>query len=285
MRILFAVDDQAYSSAIVSEAARISANTWADITILTVQPSKNEPDENKAAILRQYKDIFLSSIEGGGFPYYTPSTEEDFEKTSNGWQGNQGSGEGSKLCLLKIRSGNTDQEIVNEASDGDYDLVIIGGSNPDCQWKGESFNLPQKVAEEAACSVLVIKRLRPTGKIICCLDQSQISQESLEMINQLVTLHQADLKIIGLTGPKGLSGKGNVEVQMSEILNYYTARDINAWITLVENKALEDFIASASRDGIMAVWMGKKSIFTKLFSQNLVEKLIGSSQSSVLILR
>ena len=72
---------------------------------------------------------------------------------------------------------------------------------------------------------------------------------------------------------------------MANILNYYTARDINAWITLVEKNALEDFISSASRDGIMAVWMGKKSMFDKLFSQNLVEKLIGNSQSSVLILR
>ena len=285
MRILFAVDDQMYSGAIVPEAARISANTWADITMLTVQPSDSELSEKKAEFLRQYKDIFLSSIEGGGFPYYTPSSKESFEKTTEGWQGTQGSGDGSKSCLLKIRCGNTAKEIINETGEGDYDLVILGGSSPDCQWKGEAFNLPQKVAEEAACSALVIKRLRPASKIIGCLDQSQVSQESLEMINQIVTLHQADLKIIGLTGPKGLKGKGDVEAQMANILNYYTARDINAWITLVEKNALEDFISSASRDGIMAVWMGKKSMFDKLFSQNLVEKLIGNSQSSVLILR
>jgi len=285
MRILFAVDDQAYSGSIVPEAARISANTWADITLLTVQPSSSRLDENKADILRNYKDIFLSSIEGGGFPYFASSDQEDFEKISVGWQGCQGSGDGSKLCLLKIRTGDTAREIINEASEGEYDLVIIGASSPDCQWKGESLDLPQKVAEESACSVLVIKRLRPTDKIIGCLDQSQISQESLEMINQLVTLHQADLKIIGLTGPKGLSGKGNVEAQMNDILNYYTARDINAWITLVEKQALENFVSSASRDGIMAIWLGKKSMFAKLFSQNMVEKLIGNSQSSVLILR
>jgi len=285
MRILFAVDDQTYSASIVMEAAKLSANVWADITILSVQSSADELDENCADMLREYKTKFLNHFDGEGFPYYKPLEKEEFEKVGDGWQGKQNRGDGSKLCSLKIRCGDTIKEIINEAKDQDFDLIILGCSKPDCQWKGEVFNLPQKVAQEAGCSVLVIKNIRPTRDIIGCLDQSQISQESLEMINQLVTLHQADLKIIGLTSSRGLSGKGDVEAKIGDIFNYYVAREINVWITLVEKQDLEDFVAKASREGIMAVWMGKKSIFEKLFSQNLVEKLVNTSQSSVLILR
>jgi len=285
MRILFAVDDQNYSASIILEAAKLSANVWADITILSVQSSDNQLDEKRADMLREYKKRFLDHFDGEGFPYYKPSIKEEFEMVNDGWLGDQNRGDGSKLCSIKIRGGDTFREIINEARDLDFDLIILGGSSPDCQWKGEVFNLPQKVAQEAGCSVLVIKKIREANNIIGCLDQSQISQESLEMINQLVTLHQADLKIIGLKGPKGLSGKGDVEAKIGDIFNYYTARDINVWITLVEKQDLEDFVAKASREGIMAVWMGKKSIFEKLFSQNLVEKLVNTSQSSVLILR
>lgn len=285
MRILFVVDDQPYSASIVTEASKIAANTWADVTIMTVQNGSGEPEKAKADFLRGYKKKFLDQIAEDGFPYATPSGTEEFIQVEGGWQGNQSSRDGSKSCTLKIRNGNTLKEIIQEAQSQECDLIIIGGSSLDCQWNEEVLNLPQRVAEEAACSVLVIKETRVVKTIIGCLDQSQISQESLEMINQLVTHHQADLKIIGLTGPKGLSGKGDIEGKMGDILSYYNARDINAWIKLVESNNLEEYVATASKDGIIAVWMGKKSIFGKLFSANLVEKLVSSSQSSVLILR
>jgi len=285
MRILLAVDDQTYSAAIINEAAKLSANTWADVTILTVQKGKGDLDPQKAESLRTYKQGFLDLINGDGFPYSWPAGKEEFRKTADGWLGTQSSRDGSKSCALKVRSGDSCKEIINEAKEQDYDLVIIGASEVDCQWQGEALNLPQRVAEDAGCSVLVIKKPHASNRIIGCLDQSQISQDSLEMINQLVTQHDADLQIIGLTGAKGLSGKGDIEGKMGDILTYYTARKINAWIKLVENNDLEEYVAKASKEAIIAVWMGKKSVFGKLFSQNLVEKLVTSSQSTVLILR
>jgi nucleotide-binding universal stress UspA family protein len=285
MKILFAVDNQPYSASSVSEVAKIAANTWADVTLLTVQPGKSEPEREKVATLREYKKTFLKHISEDGFPYAMPSGTEEFTQTEDGWLGKQSNRNGSKSLTIKIRRGNALKEITQEALSQESDLIIIAGSPDDCQWQGEILNLPQRVAEGASCSVLVIKETRFAKTLIGCLDQSQISQESLEMINQLVTYHQADLKIIGLTGPKGLSGKGDVEGKMGDILSYYNARNIKAWITLVENTNLEEYISKASKEGIIAVWMGKKSIFRKLFSENLVEKLISSSQSSVLILR
>lgn len=287
MRILLAVDDQAYSTQIIPEVANLSANTWADITILSVQTAKGELDNNRAELLRDYKDKFLAQVnDEEGFPYHKPTGKEDFVQVTGGWKGLQPSREGSKSCSLKIRCGvNTYKEIISEAKDLGADLIIMGASLSECQWHSEVLNLPQKVAREAGCSVLVMKQPLATNKLIGCLDQSQVSQESLEMINQLVTLHQADIKIVALTGPKGFSGKGDIEGQMGDILTYYSARNIKAWLQLVEENDLEEYVAKASKEGMVAVWMGKASIFKKLFSQNLVEKLLGSSQSSVLILR
>ena len=117
------------------------------------------------------------------------------------------------------------------------------------------------------------------------MDQAHVSQASLEMINQIVTLHEAELKIIGITGPKGKVGKGDVEAKIAEILKYYSDRQINAWIKLIRLDSLEEYVARASREGMIALWMGEKSLLSKIFSRDLVGKLVQYSQSSVLILR
>jgi hypothetical protein len=110
-----------------------------------------------------------------------------------------------------------------------------------------------------------------------------VSQPSLEMINQMVTLHGAQLTIVGLA--ESLSLKSEVEQKMDTILHYYQERNIEPWIELVEVSALERFIAQESRWGLMALWMGKQSILEKALPRSKVNKLINGGDASVLILR
>ncbi|MCJ7685937.1 MAG: hypothetical protein MUO68_16775 [Desulfobacteraceae bacterium] len=65
-----------------------------------------------------------------------------------------------------------------------------------------------------------MKEEKKGDKIVCYLDHDLVSQQSLEMINQLVTLHKAELEIIDLTRGEGL--KAEVEKKMDAILRYYT---------------------------------------------------------------
>jgi hypothetical protein len=119
--------------------------------------------------------------------------------------------------------------------------------------------------------------------MVCCLDQEQVSQASLELINQLVTLYQARLEVVGLTEKDNL--KAPVEKKMAGILDYYTARSITPWLELVEQQSLPAFINKQARRGVVALWMGKKSILEKVLPRGKVNRLVRASQSSVLILR
>lgn len=289
MRILLALDNQAYSADIISEVAKLAANTWADITMLGIQTSGSDSnlDQSLANTLLGYRKQFLTQFAEKDCPYSAASGKMNFTSSKDGWQilgvttANK-----SKVLHLKVRKGNAIKEILAEAEEQGCDLIILGCSNgTDCQWHGETLNFPHKIARKANCSVLLIKDQRPTKTIISCLDKSLIQQESLELINQIVTLHDADLKIIGLTGPKGLTQKEDTEKQMADILKYYTDRKINAWVKLVEKEALEEYISQASNEGMIALWMGKKSIIGKILSSSLIEKLVASSQSSFLLLR
>lgn len=284
MKILVAMDTNTYSAKIISDVTNLAANTWADITLLAVQPNggSNQPDEGLVRVLSQYQQNFFGQYQGGELPHGEADPKGFTQEAVGVWQS---SGEGRKEFTLKIRSGDPIKEILAEAGEQQCDLIILGCSKDNgCQWDAE-IDLPQKVARDAHCSVLVIKEEKIPKKITCCLDQVLVSQESLEMVNQIVNLHQADLKIVGLTGSKGLPGKGDVEKKMQEILHYYSSRKVNTLIKMVHSEDLEEFVERATREGMIALWMGRKSLLAKIFSKDLIGKLVATSNSSTLILR
>lgn len=298
MRILVAVDQNPYSAHAVGEVARLAANTWADVTLLGVQAktvSKSRSRGSATALwdmddaplpdaLRGYREDFLGYFKGEDCPYVQREFGYELIEVRKGiWEELYVSKSAKKDLRARIRIGNPVKEILAESHEEDSDLIVLGcnGENG-CAWESRMM-VPQKVANEASCSVLVAKKEKKVRRIVCCLDHDRVSQESLEMINQLVTLHQAKLEIVGFTGDEGL--KSEVEKKMDSILKYYTARDIEPWIELVEISSLGSFISQEARWGLMALWMGKKSILEKVFPRSKVNRLIRGSESSVLILR
>ena len=281
MRILGALDENSYSFNILKDLALLCSNTWADITLLVLSDKKELKEPEK--LLKEYVQNFYQFAGEKEGPYKIP---KDFKltKTTNGELIFRT--KGIKEFVLKlIFAKDPSKEILKQAKELEADLIVLGCSKGmDCQWKG-IVGLPHKVARDANCSVLIIKESTAPKQIISFLDQSNVSQESLELINQMVTIHDAGLKIVGLMGEKGVVGKDNVEKKMLEILYYYNEKGMKAWITFIDKNEIEEYIARATGEGMVALWMGKKSFFSKIFSTNLLIKLIEHAKSSVLILR
>ncbi len=281
MRIIAAVDTKSYSEEIMNDVARLAANTWSDLTLLGLQSGNTKPDEKLIQAMVRYRNRIFELCEDTGL--YAAVSLTDLKETAPGrWEV---SSRGRKEFAIVIRGGDARKEILAEASERDADLIIMGCTKGiDCIWEGEAY-LPQKIARDASCSVLVIKSSKAPDQIIAFLDQTNISQESLEMVNQMVTVHNAGLKIVGLKTPKGVRGKGDVEKKMVEILKYYNEKNIGAWIKLVDSENVEEYVAQSTKEGMVALWMGKESLLSKIFSRGLIEKLISNTQSSVLLLR
>jgi len=297
MRILVAVDQNPYSAHAVRQVAGLAMNTWADITLLGLQPkkrtvanpaasisSRREIDPALSSVMTAYRDTFLSHFEDEASPYTQLKFEYELLQTEpNLWQEFYVGRSSRKDFKVSIRQGNPTKEILAEAALDGSDLIVLGCErDPACFWE-EWGNVPQKVAASAACSVWVIKKEKDIKKILCCLDNDRVSQESLEMIGQMVTLYGAELEIVGLT--QGDSLPKNVEQKLDAILKYYTAQKIRPWIELVKISSLESFIGQEGRWGLLALWMGEKSILQKAFSRKTVDRLIKAGESSVLILR
>jgi hypothetical protein len=282
MKILIALDTEEYSKAIINTAAMLAKNTLADVVLLGVQEQPtDQPDQQLADALQRYQQKIFATFTDDECPY-ADFTGVSWTKTGDsGWQA---ATKGLKEFTLAIRSGSAAKQIVAVSREIDCDLVLIGGGQQGCEWQGE-LSVPLRTAEDAPCSVLLIKQVTDVDKIVSILDQSVVSQDSLEMVNQLVTLHGTGLKIVGVKEKKG-NKEGDIEKAMVDLMKYYNDRKINAWVKLLNSEDVQSYVTNASKEGIVALWMGgKQSFLKKLFSRTMVDKLLETTKSSLLILR
>ena len=282
MKILVTLDGKEYSKNILKDVARLAENTLADIVFLGVQSETSQtPQQSLAKSLLKYQNDVYSYFSPDELPYAAFSSTQMQEQDKGDWLL---SAKGMKEFTLRIRCGSVAKQTIAVATEMDCDLVILGCSGKaGCEWDGE-MNVPLRIAKDAPCSVLVVKQTKKTDQIVSILDHSVVSQNSMEMINQLVTLHDAGLKMVGVQQKKD-NKKAAVEQRMVELLKYYNDRKINVWVKILDSDEVKDYVTNSSKEAIVALWMGKESLLKKLFSQSMVDKLLVNTKSSLLLLR
>lgn len=295
MNILVAVDRRSHSDFVIQEVARLAGNTWADVTLLGVEAeeardqgafsSKGKIDESHPLVqaVRKHRTRFLSHFQPEESPYTENMiVEELVEIAPRIWEDLKVCRGARKQLKTRLRPGLPAKAVLAEARQSPCDLIVIGSSTADAQ--GEFGRSAKKVLREADTSVLVVAESKQPKRIVACLDQEQVSQPSLEMINQMVTLYQADLEIVGVTSSDGgLSHE--VDQKMGQILKYYAGNGIKALVRLVKGSSLEAFAEQTARENLMAVWMGRQSRLRRLIPPKNVDRLLTSTDSSLLILR
>ena len=200
MRILLAADNKPYSEYALGRLINLAKNTWADVTILGVHQRRPESIGRPACRGRPVRGS-ARPCENTVTSFYrigvrmSPRTDP-WRTVPSGFQQRKALFEEVKVFRgqrkefkLRLRTGSPADQIVAESKEQEIDLVILGCPKGEaCGWK-ESGQVPQEVVNEADCSVLVVKEEQPVDRILACLDQGYISQESLEMVNQMITIH------------------------------------------------------------------------------------------------
>jgi nucleotide-binding universal stress UspA family protein len=294
MNILFAGDEHPYSAFALKEVVRLAKNTWADVTLLAVSPipagRESEgyrapgPDQRLAQVLDRYRETFLQEVDEEGSPYALERWKHEWIPLKSGlWEELLVKRGVKKDLKVRLRTGNEAQEILAEAGEEESDLIVLGCTRGgQCIWQGAA-PVPQKVVNDANCSVLLVKEEQPINRIIACLDQSYISQDSLEMINQVATIHGAQLELIGLSQEGGM--KKDVYRRLIEIGDYYEDRQIRVSTRLTEIAEFESVIDQELKQDLLALWMGKKSLLDRFFPRDWAGRFVSKSQTSVLVMR
>lgn len=294
MKILVAVDTTPQSAFVVEEVARLAGSTYADVTMLGIEPAppKNQPslaatdrpDDLHPLVraLRSHRENFMAHFKAEESPYRETAFSQELVEIQKGlWEDLRVCRGALKRLVSRIRPGNPARAILLEARESPCDLIVVGTMA--AHTGGEISRSVKKVIRETDASVLMVSETKQPRRIVACLDHDQISQSSLEMINQMVTLYQADLEIVGLTGNDGLTGE--VDRKMSQILKYYASNGITALVRLVAQRSLVSFAAQAAQQDLVALWMGRQSLLHRLIPPKGVDRLLDAAATSLLILR
>ncbi|WP_320171045.1 universal stress protein [Maridesulfovibrio sp.] len=288
MKILVPVDENTYSMYAIRHAAKLAENTWPELVLLAMDKSAGSPDVGasfeesnpKARMLQNYSRDLLKLMGSNAELYVSEEENHGMKALGKNLVGEELSGR--KRLHLHLRNAQPVKAVLQEAKEDGSDLIIIGCGQSGCSWD-EDPQAPGKIADNADCPVLIIKDEHPVSKVVCCLDHADVTQESLEMINQLVTFHHADLEIVGVLKHDHL--KEEVEQQMGKVLDYYLERGVRALVKVVNEDSLESFISTGTRRELMAVWLSPRSPMQRLFSREKVASLVNKTLSSILILR
>ncbi len=300
MRILLGLDDQTYSEFAVKQTAKLASNVWADVTMLASVPSRPEgalqlgeisshrlypaasfPAE--ADMLRRYWKIFMDHCPADA-PYFEESVEFYLaEVKDRTFEEVKIIRSRRKDLKLRLRQGPPADNLIKEAKEDGHDLIIIGcGKGEGCTWKNPG-NVPQRVVDESGCSVMVVKEDREIKNISCYLDEDNVSQESLEMVNQLATMHAAGLSLVGLTRDLGI--RYDVDQQLWRTQEYFSSRGIETFVQLKEVSELDRLLVSDDAPDLAALWMGKKSLLNRFTPKGWSGEMVRNSPCSVVILR
>lgn len=294
MRILFAGDERPYSEYALKQTIKLARNTWADVTLLGIQSASDAREAARRVVwpadlpvsiaLRRYRETFLKSWEREDSPYEMQDGRYEWIPVKDGhWEETKVMRGSRKEFKVRLRIGDPGSETLAEAKEDSSDLIVLGCTKGDsCVWE-VSRSVPQEVVNEADCSVLLVKEEQPVTRILACLDQGYISQESLEMINQMVTIHGAQLELIGLSQNGDMNRAAYT--RLIEIGDYYSDREVEIKTRLTEVSDFEHFISGEIRQDLLALWAGKKSLLSRFFSRDWVGRFVSKCQSSVLVMR
>lgn len=294
MRILFSGDQYPYSEYALRETIKLAKNTWADVTLLGIHPASSAKEAARVAVwpgelpvskaVQAYREAFLSGWDKGESPYEVQEGRYEWIRVEDlRWEETKVLRGSKKDLRVRMRVGNPGREILAESREDESDLIVLGCTQGDrCVWAA-STPVPQEVVNDALCSVLLVKEEQPVTRILACMDQGYISQESLEMINQMVAIHGADLELIGLSQNGDLNKA--VYTRLIEVGDYYSDRDVNITTRLTDIADFEQFISKEIREDLLALWVGKRSLLNRFFARDWVGRFVSKCQASVLVMR
>ena len=281
MKILVAIDREEYSGKAAAKAVQLAKNTWAEVILLGLQEEKDKrPSVELVEKMTVYGHLFTAQPDS---PYGMGPLDKVEESAPGKWVVRFLQPRGRKRLRLVVRGGDFLRQVMAEIEEEMPDIIIIGMGSPwEAQWGGYP-EFPVRVAEKAPCTVLIVKEDKAPKRMVCCLDHDQISQDSLELINQFVTIHHAELTILAVMTKEGL--KETVEERLRDLVRYYTGLGIKTWIQVLQPHELVKVVEDASANSIVGIWMGRRSFLRSLFSRDHMEELIQAARSLVLILK
>lgn len=201
---------------------------------------------------------------------------------------------GTKVDAQLITYADPAESVLELVKREKFDLVIIGNRAEYCSRGYSLGSVTKKIAQNAVCSVFVVKKQTPLKRILVAVDGSKHSDTAVEYAAQLAKKQQLDLAIlhvddnnsIRVEGPQVLDAVGT----MGEcVLENATKKVLGLPFSklLEQGKPAETIIKMAHKGNIDLIVVGSKGQGTvkQFLLGSVSDQISNNARSSVLIVR
>jgi nucleotide-binding universal stress UspA family protein len=300
VKLLICTDGLVYAERAVRLGADFARALDANVTVLHVCPPASVSDPMKLAMRRRKVAEWSEEIPGVGHleraarflsekglarPLQTQSSEPRhiFRKAPEGGVELHLLGHGAERVRLKLREGNAAEEILKEAQEGSYDLIITGsrGHHGDAPYYVGSTAL--RMAEFAPCSVLIAKNVKDPQRFLICTDGSGLAEQAELFGANIAQALSAGVTVLTVASDEGDLGPAKERVRRAEMVLSQTGRPAPVKVRL--GRPSEEIIAEAKDHDIVVMGASGSSAVRRFFLGSVPLKVIEYGECSVLLVR
>jgi nucleotide-binding universal stress UspA family protein len=206
---------------------------------------------------------------------------------------------------IKVRKGQSVDEIVDEAYGEGYDMIVIGARVMSSFTQLLLRSVTQRVTEKAPISVLVVKQERPSlDNMLICTGGQMLNQAVIERGAQLAKAAQAKVKLLYVATPvpSMYSGLEDMDETLPELLQTNTPiaqhlrwaaqfladYGVPGEIKIRHGVVSEEILREADETQYDLIVMGARaemSLLNELFMEKVTPYIVEHAATSVLVVR
>ncbi len=300
MKILMCTDGEEYAEEAIRFGGKLAKEMSSDISILHVRPPISP--RNRIQLTTARKKLGEWNLEIPGVDYLvrakeiltelglTKTAPFEEEKVSRAFRVEvHGATElhliglKGELVRLRLREGHPVDEILEEADLGDYDLVIVGSRGQ----KGFSSHFvgstAMRVADLAACSVLIAKNIKADDNFLLCTDGSQLAEKAEIIGAEMAQKLGANMTILSVAESIEEEKEATQLTRRADMI--LAQMGIKAERKVRVGRPAEEIIDEAKDHDIVVMGSSGSSLVKKFFLGSTPLKVIEYGECPVLIVR
>jgi len=299
VKILMCTDGQPFAEEAIRFGAKFAHELDADVTVLYVRPRAPGGDAIYLTTARKKMgewDIDIPGIEylkrakqilaEAGFanpPHEDePGVRQTFRESTDGGVELHLIGRRSERVRLKLREGESAEEVLNEAGAGRYDLVLTGSRGHQGFASYFVGSTALRIAEFAPCSVLIAKNIRTGRNFLMCTDGSKSAEKAELFGAQIAQALKARVTILSAAEETGVEAAKD-QVRRAEMI--LAQMGIQAKVKVRVGRPSEVIIDEAKDHDIVVMGASGGSAVRRFFLGSVPLKVIEYGTCPVLLVR
>jgi nucleotide-binding universal stress UspA family protein len=158
---------------------------------------------------------------------------------------------------LKIREGIPHEEIIREAQEGSYELVMLGAHRvAGCRWY-EIENIPLRVAQKAPCPVTVIGKDFEEGQpVLVCVGRNDPPESTLHLSRVITASMRSEIEVLSVQ--RTAKPAFQLAEKVSSMIDEWSESSLEVTPRIMTGDPIQVILEMAPDYGLIVCSSGKK---------------------------